>query len=346
MAETAPLHVLIDNFPHETIPSGPPKNLTGRAPALKGYLFVEREITGGEDAAMMAYAKKAIQQLLRWRYERHRLARSAITKFVLDILYKRFKHTTEIQDHARNIGCDVNGRHAVVFVCAADAKNTQKVFPEQNTVICEMFASMMNDIQAQSAPYALMDDGMAFIMKAPEDKWPGIKRSLAEKFAEANANAMDKFGLRLVIGAGGPVDSLLSCDKSFREAKRIAAMLKENISSEIPYFWEDMGVYKLLSEIYDTQEARGFVEEHLGELINRSEKIKTQDSLLQTLFCVIKNNWQLKPVASAMNLHYNTVKYRYRRIGEILGVDMESCDARMNLSLAMELHILDKATQR
>jgi purine catabolism regulator len=56
---------------------------------------------------------------------------------------------------------------------------------------------------------------------------------------------------------------------------------------------------------------------------------------------VIRNNWRLKPVAAAMNLHYNTVKYRYRKIGEILGVDLESRDARINLALAMELYMLN-----
>ena len=120
-------------------------------------------------------------------------------------------------------------------------------------------------------------------------------------------------------------------------------MARENQNAAIPAFWEDMGVYKLLAAIYDTQEARDFQLEHLGKLIEPGGNGSSRDSLLQTLFCVIQHNWQLKPVASAMNLHYNTVKYRYHKIEEILGVDLESRAARMTLSLAMELYIMNRA---
>jgi purine catabolism regulator len=332
-ARALPLGVLIEKYPHEFIRSRPSENETGGTRALEGYIFTEREIDDAKDAAAMTYAKKAITRCLRWESERRRLARGAVNQFVLDILYKRFKHTSEIQNRARSLGWDMNGRHTVVFASAANVKNS---------FINETLISVMNGIEGKNTPYAAMEDGIAFILKTPEEKWARIKKTLAENFALAKRQSAQQFGIGLNIGVGGPVDSLLSCDKSFREAKRIVAMVREKMNHEIPYFWEDMGFYKLLSEIYDTQEARDFEEEHLGELISLRKKFKTQDSLLQTLFCVIRNNWQLKPVASAMNLHYNTVKYRYSKIGEILGVDMEASGVRMNLSLAMELYMLDK----
>jgi|GEM_PF-3702657 len=48
-----------------------------------------------------------------------------------------------------------------------------------------------------------------------------------------------------------------------------------------------------------------------------------------------------RPVAAALSLHYNTVKYRYRKISEILGTDLESSPVRTSLALAMELYLLD-----
>ena len=66
------------------------------------------------------------------------------------------------------------------------------------------------------------------------------------------------------------------------------------------------------------------------------------DSLLNTLFCIISNNWQLRAVAERMNLHYNTVKYRYKKIGETTGMDIDAPSVRINLSFAMELYKLNK----
>jgi purine catabolism regulator len=65
--------------------------------------------------------------------------------------------------------------------------------------------------------------------------------------------------------------------------------------------------------------------------------------MLQTLFCIIRNNWQLKAVAAQMNLHYNTVKYRYHKIKEILGTDTDLSSVRISLTLAMELYILNNS---
>ena len=205
----------------------------------------------------------------------------------------------------------------------------------------EIFRSLIRGLQPDGIPYAQIEDGMAFVIRAQGADWGRIKSALAEKFTAARRTARGKTGLHLVMGAGAPVDDLMACDKSFREAKRVVAMAKCSDNPAFPCFWEDMGVYRILEPIHDTQDSRDFIAEHLGALM--SQENGAGDLLLQTLFCVIRNNWRLKPVASAMSLHYNTVKYRYRRIGEMLGVDLESQGTRLNLALAMELHALGKA---
>ncbi|MDR2780390.1 MAG: PucR family transcriptional regulator ligand-binding domain-containing protein, partial [Synergistaceae bacterium] len=264
-ARALPLGVLIEKYPHEFIRSRPSESETGETRTIEGYLFTEREISDAKDSDAMMYAKKAITRCLRWENERRRLARGAVNQFVLDVLYKRFKHTSEIQNRARGLGWDMNGRHTVVFAGAANVKNS---------FVSETLISIMNGIEGKNVPCAAMEDGMAFILKTPEDRWARIKKTLAENFALVKRNAAEHFGIELDIGVGGQAGSLLSCDKSFREAKRIVTMAREKMNREIPYFWEDMGFYKLLSEIYDTQEARDFEEEHLGELISLGKKFK------------------------------------------------------------------------
>jgi len=43
-----------------------------------------------------------------------------------------------------------------------------------------------------------------------------------------------------------------------------------------------------------------------------------------------------------MNLHYNTVKYRYRKIQELLGADIDKPAVRINLAFAKELYKINK----
>ena len=145
----------------------------------------------------------------------------------------------------------------------------------------------------------------------------------------------------MVMGVGSPVTSILSCDKSFREAVKTLSAAKQNSDVTPTLFWEDMGVYKFLASSNNTPEAKEFITEQLGKLINNG--VRDEDSMLQTLFCIIRNNWQLKAVAAQMNLHYNTVKYRYHKIKEILGTDTDLSSVRISLTLAMELYILNNS---
>jgi purine catabolism regulator len=341
VAESVPLAFLIDHFPHEAIYMKQPKPAPGAKPY--GYLFINRQTRDEGAMSAISHAKSALQLQLKWESELWRVERGRGAQFVQDILYKRFRHSSEILSRCHAHGWNMDGRHAVAIVSVDRARSIQGGPEEPHVSAYEIFRSSIRERGLGDAPYAQLDDGMAFIIKASSDRWREIKASIMDSFVSARSNARSRTGLHLVLGVGAPVDDPISCDKSFREARRIAAMQKESGNPDISCFWEEMGIYRLLAAIHDTQEARDFMTEHLGVLIEHSRKMGAQDSLLQTLFCVIRNNWQLKPVASAMNLHYNTVKYRYKRIGEILSLDLESQDARMSLALAMELYDLNRA---
>ena len=337
-AEDAPLAFLIDHFPHEAIP------LAGKP---RGYLFMDRQ--ADEQAAGMAliHGRDALRLYLKWEAERWRIERGRGALFVQDVLYKRFRHDSEVRSRGRSLGWDFDGRHAVVLLSVDRGRSIHHEPEEPHIGAYEVFRSLLPRVQQQPAPYTTLEEGMAFIVKAPEERWQKVQDELLETFAVARRNARQKTGLHLLMGVGAPVSDILSSDKSFREAKRVVAMARESEDPNFPCFWEGMGVYKLLAPIHDTQDAHSFMTEQLGPLLRESGSgAPMHDSLLHTLFCVIKNNWQLKPVAAAMNLHYNTVKYRYRKIEEILGRDLESQTVRIGLALAMELHMLGRSERR
>jgi purine catabolism regulator len=345
-AANLPVHELTDHFPHEVIRGRSLIQQSSGSAKPEGYLFFDRPAGDGMNAALVDYAKKTLRLHL-WRdNERRKAERDAATQFVQDILYKRFKHASEIQGKARELGWEMKGRHTVAFARIRGDGESVRISAESHVAAYESCRMMINATQTGGVPCALLGDGMAFIVKAPVEGWGKSKRALTGTFAKAYKYVLNNTGASLAFGVGSAVDDLLECDKSLREARRAAAMTGDNENEFLLHFWEDMGIYKLLSPIFDTREALDFQREHLGALIEHSEKSgknnEPRDFLLQTLFFVIRNNWRLKPVAAAMNLHYNTVKYRYRKIGEILRVNLESRDARINLTLAMELYMLNR----
>jgi purine catabolism regulator len=44
--------------------------------------------------------------------------------------------------------------------------------------------------------------------------------------------------------------------------------------------------------------------------------------LLDTLRCIVRHNWNLRAASAEMYVHYNTIKNRFKKISDLLGVDL------------------------
>ena len=53
-------------------------------------------------------------------------------------------------------------------------------------------------------------------------------------------------------------------------------------------------------------------------------------------------NWSVKKSAAALALHYNTLKYRWRKICDILGIDPSKSGDRLNVMIALKLYRMHK----
>lgn len=332
LIEETPLSSITSRFPFEKI------ELNGKT---RGYLFWEKNVSEEKSIVAILEAKRTLQLYLAWMSEKWKIEQGRDAQYIQDILYKRFRHDSEISNRGKALGWSFEGRQAVVILGTAEP-NLTRIEPREPCLRAfEIFRSLLHEIQ-ENIPHTTLDDSMVFIINAPAENWNGIKNTLSDIFTIAKQDVNMKTGLELVMGVGSPVENVSLCDRSFREAKRTLSLIKNGGIAPASSFWEEMGIYKLLAPIYNSSDATDFMNETLGALIKSSDSFR-QDSLLQTLFCIIRNNWQLKPVASKMNMHYNTVKYRYRKIAEVLGKDLESPAVRINLSLAMELYILHKS---
>ncbi|MDY9922169.1 MAG: helix-turn-helix domain-containing protein [Synergistota bacterium] len=100
--------------------------------------------------------------------------------------------------------------------------------------------------------------------------------------------------------------------------------------------WRELGALRLLMFFSDNKESDLFIESALSKLL---PDIEEQDSqiLLSTLRALDNNSWNLKQTSLFLNLHYNTMKYRFQKIQEILEVDFSCPETRFNVSLALRL---------
>jgi purine catabolism regulator len=137
-------------------------------------------------------------------------------------------------------------------------------------------------------------------------------------------------------GVGRPVIGLVPLRESFREAERALA-LPEKLCDEKPVaFFGDLSLYELLLGVEDSRRLVRFCDHWLAPLIHYDEQHHTD--LLPTLNAYFDNNGNMARTAHVLNIHRNTLVYRLSRITEIIQLDMDDSNVRLNLHLALKAY--------
>lgn len=139
------------------------------------------------------------------------------------------------------------------------------------------------------------------------------------------------------IGISNRYDSLIHLDKVLYQSK-IALKFARHKERRVVEF-DDIGVYKMLIPILDN----AYVVEYYDSIIEKLKKYdrKHQSELLITAQAYIKCDGDIKKTGEDLYQHTNTVRYRIRKINEILDNDMLLGMKYETLSMAIHLYELN-----
>ena len=97
----------------------------------------------------------------------------------------------------------------------------------------------------------------------------------------------------------------------------------------------DLGIHRLLLQVPDLAELRGFADEVLGKLSAAGSD--QAPVYLATLACYFRENASPQRASQVLHVHPNTVTYRIRRVEEITGLDLGSYRDRLMAQVALEI---------
>lgn len=138
------------------------------------------------------------------------------------------------------------------------------------------------------------------------------------------------------IGVSSVRPSLAELSECAYEASRSVVYAKIHDISNDPVYWEKTGSFQMLFSLSESNEAKALYARVLKKLIEHDSCNK--NCLLPTLAELIKNNWNIKKTAEKMKFHTNTMKYRYRKICELLEGDISDGAFRFDLDFALRLY--------
>ncbi|QBI55608.1 PucR family transcriptional regulator [Streptomonospora litoralis] len=257
--------------------------------------------------------------------------------FLRDLLAGRAGEPGHAIRHCASLGWDID-RPLVVAVAELDGEAATQV-PTAGDLrpAHERFAGAWSMVVRDRDPGAAVvgySQEVVVLMGAggEGEAGPGrLVRSVIAQVAGDGGGGRRSFATGISRVAAGPAELPRAYEQA-RQAARVGRRM--NGPGSVAEF-DELGVYRLLSQIPDTAELRSFTEETLGELARTGSP--EHDDLRATLETLLDNNLNVAETARLLHFHYNTLRYRIGKLERMLGPFSTDPHLRLNLMVALRV---------
>ncbi len=217
-------------------------------------------------------------------------------------------------DRARALGYDLARPHRVVVVANGNLRTEHETF----------FHTVRRAVRATGVGTLLVarSGGVAVLCGADQD-WERLRAAITAELGPRGSCR---------IGVGAPCTEPPEFPRSHGQAQ---LALKMQVATRCPdqvTVFEDLGIYRLLSEIANIGSVESFIHRWLGALLDYDTTKSAQ--LVETLSGYLECGGNYDLTAKALTLHRSTLRYRLQRIRDVSGHDLNDPDTRFNLQLA------------
>lgn len=186
-------------------------------------------------------------------------------------------------------------------------------------------------------------DGDEVVVLVADADGEGGRRVGATVLRELEANLS---GFAFAVGRSRVARDPVDLHRAGNEAL-LAANVVEGDPDEALLAYDDTGTYQLLlPHMSDPAELRRFYDETVSKLVAYDEQYETSD-LVGTLETFLECDGNVNATAARLITHRHTVRYRFERVREITGLDVNSTDGREKLSFGLKaMRVLGIAAPR
>lgn len=303
--------------------------LAGRGPLTEDRQPIESAST----VAALAMTMRAEVQAIESKYQ---------SDLMHDLLTGRAVDREDSLRRARSFGWDLDRRMMAVVVRFDDPSGP--VVPDEVRRRPPLAAALRQPI-LQRDPHAAVvrfsDEVVALTEAFPADAGG---RDAAKQFCDHLMDAA-AHTTRASVSAGlsRPVTELTAIPVAYEQATMALRIGRQVHGRGASAHFDDLGVYRVLSLIDDTDELRAFAAEILGSLMDDSD---TAADLRQTLQVLLETNVNVAEAARRLHYHYNTLRYRIEKLEGIVGPFTTDARVRLDVHVALlvrDMHRIDAA---
>jgi PucR family transcriptional regulator, purine catabolism regulatory protein len=250
-------------------------------------------------------------------------------EFAIDLILEKIKLESSAVSRAKKLGWNFIFPITMIVINIIDFSGNDKYYVLEvikKKIFNELIGGKENSTNLFVSNYEQYL--LIFVNKLYINKIKQINDIVNKALVE---NEITKF----YIGITKNIKDLSEIPKRYGEGK-LAVKIAQNINSSGPLFFNDIGIYRILDSISNKLEIKEYCLDILGNLIKYDEIHKTD--LLNTLVYIINEDGNLKKASSKMFIHYNTIRYRFNKIEELLGRKLESIISYQDVYIAIKIY--------
>lgn len=255
-------------------------------------------------------------------------------EFLDDLLSGTFDSEQVAVDRGRTLGWDLT-RNLVAVVIETEQLDSKGEAEQQYAEIKNQILRIVGAVLGGSCVIGEKGRGVVVLIPAGSD--PVSIKEEAVQVARQVDGVLSKplRGARFWIGLGRFHPNLKGLSVSYQEALKAIGIGRALSGGSRVIHFDDLGVYRLLHLVRGEQELLSFLDETIGPLARYDNEKNT--SLVRTLEAFFECGGNLRKMAEKLFTHYNTVSYRIERIQQILGVNLDNAQDRLNLEIGLKI---------
>jgi purine catabolism regulator len=257
--------------------------------------------------------------------------------FLRDVLVGRAGQPDAVLAHCAALGWDLE-RPMAVLVAELDVPlDAAPPLDIATRPLQDRFAAawqlVVRDIDPTAAVAGFHQEVVCVVGAPDPQTLAGTVRTLVGRVAGDRGGGRQPFST----GVSRPVTGLAQLPVALAQARRSVVVGRQMHGVGGVAHFDELGVYRLISQVSDPAELRRYVAETLGPLAGDGEEIT---DLRRTLEVLLETNLNVAETARRLHFHYNTLRYRIGKLERMLGPFVEDPALRLNVSVALAVHRL------
>nr|WP_245349999.1 helix-turn-helix domain-containing protein [Cytobacillus eiseniae] len=246
------------------------------------------------------------------------------------------KQKNEIISYGNIWGWDFTQSHTIIVFSLIDFD----YYSEDQKHIDSLFYLIERVlIESNLKPIAMKKRGEIVVIYQLLGEEMETNESVIKEFIQRvkiQAEIMDRNN-RMATGIGRESSNPEELYKSYQEAK-VAYEVGLLLNIHTPFF-NGLGLERILYK-HDLQDVKEYYDHTLGKL-EKHDQVHGGE-LMHTLEFYAANQYDITKTADALFLHRNTLRYRFKKVEEILDKKLDDMNVRLNITAAFKIKQLRK----